>query len=149
MTDSIGAFHPLFVDTGPLYARFDSDDDHHERTVSILSDIRDGTLRHRPLYTSRYVLGELTRLLLYNIGHTAASTALSTIRNSDLFVVLSDDQHSFQRACETFDRYDDQAISLVDHLSAALAETHDIDHVFSFDCDFDTLGYVRVPDDHP
>ncbi|ELZ10786.1 PilT protein domain protein [Halovivax asiaticus JCM 14624] len=148
MNDSTVDFHPLFVDTGPLYARFDSADRHHDRTVSVLSRIREGSLRYRPLYTSRYVLGELTRLLLYNIGHTAASTALSTIRNSDLFVVLSDEQRSFQAACETFARYDDQTISLVDHLSAALAETHDIDHVFSFDCDFDTLGYVRVPDIH-
>jgi len=55
---------PLFVDTGPFYACFDSDDALHDQTVEFFERIRTGDLLYRPVYTSRYVLAETTRLLV-------------------------------------------------------------------------------------
>lgn len=139
---------PLFVDTGPFYARFDTDDAQHDRTTSLFEGIRTGDHLYRPVYTSRYILAETTRLLLYNVSHAAATTALTTIRQSELFTILDVDHERFERACGQFKQYDDQAITLVDHLSGVLAEARDVTHVFTFDPDdFRTLGFTAVPGD--
>lgn len=138
---------PLFVDTGPLYARFDADDSLHDRSIEFFERIRTGDLLYRPVYTSRYVLAETTRLLVQRVSHEAARTALSAVRNSNLFTVLAVDEDHFEAACEQFAEYDDQTITLVDHLSSTLAGAHDAAHVFTFDSDdFRTLGHTTVPD---
>jgi predicted nucleic acid-binding protein len=60
---------PLFVDTGPFYARFDRDDGLHDRATELFERIRTGDLLYRPVYTSRYVLAETTRLLVQRVSH--------------------------------------------------------------------------------
>lgn len=137
---------PLFVDTGPLYARFDEDDALHDRTIGLFERIRAGDLLYRPVYTSRYILAETTRLLLHRVSHEAATTALTAIRRGELFTVLEVGDDQFTLACKQFEQYDDQMITLVDHLSGVLAESRDVTHVFTFDSDdFRTLGLTPVP----
>ncbi len=85
---------PLFVDTGPFYARFDADDSLHDRSIEFFERIRTGDLLYRPVYTSRYVLAETTRLLVQRVSHEAARTALSAIRNGELFTVLVADENT-------------------------------------------------------
>ncbi|WP_440766619.1 hypothetical protein [Natronorubrum sp. DTA7] len=46
-----------------------------------------------------------------------------------------------------FEEYDDQKISFVDHATSDLADERDVDHVFTFDSDFRTLGFTLVPED--
>jgi predicted nucleic acid-binding protein len=138
---------PLFVDTGALYARFVSDDDNHETAMSVFDGIRDGELPYRPLYTTRYVLSELTRLLLYRKGHEQAVTALRTVEGSAAFVVLSPTDEEYEQACERFAGYEDQEITLVDHLTGVMADSRDVERVFGFDSDFQTLGFDVVPED--
>jgi predicted nucleic acid-binding protein len=100
------------------------------------------------VYTSRYVLAETTRLLVQRVSHEAASAALSAIRNGELFTILTVDEDRSEAACERFGQYDDQTITLVDHLSGVLAEAHDATHILTFDPDdFRTLGLTAVPDD--
>jgi predicted nucleic acid-binding protein len=137
----------LFVDTGALYARFVSNDQHHDEAREVFGGIRDGELAYRPLFTTRYVLTEVTRLLLYNAGHDEAQTALNAVNESNVFVVLSDTDEGFESACRRFAEYDDQDISLVDHLTAVMAERRDVKQVFTFDSDFRTLGFDVVPED--
>jgi predicted nucleic acid-binding protein len=137
----------LFVDTGALYARFVSNDQHHDEAQEVFGGIRDGELAYRPLYTTRYVLTEVTRLLLYNAGHDEAQTALNAVNESNVFVVLSDTDEEFKSACRRFAEYDDQDISLVDHLTAVMAKQRDVEQVFTFDSDFRTLGFNVVPED--
>lgn len=74
-------------------------------------------------------------------------TALNAVRDSELFVILHVDEDTFDVACSEFERYGDQSITLVDHLSATLANERDIEHVFTFDDDFAMLGFARVPAD--
>lgn len=57
------------------------------------------------------------------------------------------DSPTFTGARIEFDRYDDQEITLVDHLTALLAAEYDTEYVFAFDKDFATLGLTRVPVD--
>jgi predicted nucleic acid-binding protein len=138
---------PLFIDTGAFYARFKPDDENHGAAVTVFNSIQSGDLPYRPLYTSRYVLAELSSLLLYNVGHADADRVLTTIRESESFNILPVDDAVYSTACDKFARYDDQEISLIDQLGGVLARNRDIDRIFAFDSDFRTLGFTVVPAD--
>ncbi|MEF8831329.1 MAG: PIN domain-containing protein [Halobacteriales archaeon] len=138
---------PLLVDTNAFVAAFDEDDSHHEAAAAVLAGIRDGNLPYGPLFTSRFVMVETAETLLMGVDHDAVVTALSTIRDSPSVNVLSVGPRLFDRTVAQFERYDDQSISLVDHMKAVLADEHDVKHVFAFDDDFSTLGLIRVPVD--
>ncbi|WEL16329.1 PIN domain containing protein [Halorhabdus sp. SVX81] len=138
---------PLFIDTGAFYARADADDRHHETAKRVFDAIRTGDLAYRPLYTTQAVLSELATLCLYKLGHDDAVRALTAVRRSASFNVLTVSRSAFEAAAGQFEDYDDQEISFVDHTTAMLAEERSVDHVFAFDSDFRTLGFSLVPDD--
>ncbi|MFC7009850.1 type II toxin-antitoxin system VapC family toxin [Halalkalicoccus salilacus] len=137
---------PLFVDTSAWYAIFDEDDAEHTRATAVREAILAGDLHYRPVYTTSHVLGELATLLL-RYSHTVASQALNQIRTSPNVTVIHPDGVAFEAAVTQFDRYDDQVISLVDHLTGVLADERDVDQIFAFDSDFRTLGFTLVPGD--
>lgn len=137
---------PLFVDTSAWYAIFDEDDAEHARATAVREAILAGDLQYCPIYTTSHVLGELATLLL-RYSHNIASRALHQIRDSPNVTVIHPDRIAFDAALTAFDRYDDQAISLVDHLTAILANERDVDHIFTFDTDFRTLQFMLIPDD--
>ena len=138
---------PLFIDTGAFYARFKPDDENHGAAATVFDGIQAGSLPYRPLYTSRYVLSELSTLLLYNVGHTEAIRVLTTIRTSESFNICPVDDAVYSTTCDEFARYDDHEISFVDQLGGVLARERDIDRIFAFDGDFRTLGFTVVPED--
>jgi predicted nucleic acid-binding protein len=138
---------PIFVDTGAFYARADEDDKHHETATRIFENIRSGGVAYRPIFTSQSVLAELATLALYKLGHKAAVRALSAIRDSESINVVPVGRATFETAAEQFEDYDDQEISFVDHTTSILADERDIEHVFAFDSDFQTLGFTLVPED--
>lgn len=142
---SARAATPVFVDTSAFYARADADDRNHERARRFFAGIRSGDLPYRTLYTSQPVLSELATLLLYKIGHETAAETLAAIRDSGSFNVVAVGEVAFDRAATRFAEWEDQEISFVDHTTSVLARERDIEHVFSFDGDFETLGFSIVP----
>lgn len=140
-----GTPRALFIDTGGFYARVDDDDANHEQATAVFEAIATG--EYGPVFTSRYVLAELTTLILYKLSHREAVTALTEIRESDTINLLPVDSDTFTQTFEQFEQYDDQEISFIDHLGSVLAANHGIDYVFAFDGDFATLGFNRVPVD--
>lgn len=145
-TDGPGAT-PLFIDTGPFYARFIETAQRHDRATAIFEGIGEGELVYRPLYTSTYVLNELATLILSHRAHAAATTAIERVRNSPT-VVVHPDEGDFDATCEQFADYQGHEISFTDHMNGVLADERAIDHVFSFDVDhFRPLGFTVVPGD--
>jgi len=138
---------PLFVDTGAFFAHFVENSPRHDRARTVMDAIRAGDLRFRPIYTTGYVLGELTTLLLRKKSHEKAMDTLQRIRASPVVTVLHLDAARFDAVCSEFGRFDDQQISFVDHTTGVLAGDVDAEHIFAFDSDFRTLGYSLVPDD--
>lgn len=138
---------PLFIDTGALFAYYNDRDEHHERTRAVFQAIHSGELAYEPLYTTRFVLAELTTLLLYKVNHQTAARALEDVFTADSINIVRVDASTFSAARTAFDQYDDQTITLVDHLTAVLAAEYDTEYVFAFDRDFATLGLTRVPID--
>ncbi|WP_129116073.1 type II toxin-antitoxin system VapC family toxin [Halegenticoccus tardaugens] len=137
---------PLFIDTSAFYARFVENDHYHESARRVFREIQTGDAPFGRLFTSRYILTELVGLMLrQGLSHAEISEALSAIRGSRSFTILPVGEHIFSVACRQFHSYDDQRISLVDHLTACLASEYDINDIFSFDSDFETLGLTTVP----
>lgn len=140
---------PLFIDTGAYFAYYNERDERHDTAHAVFQSIRGGDLAYSPLYTTRFVLGELTTLLLYKVDHATATRALEDIRGGSSFNIVRADPPAFAAACDEFARYDDQAITVVDHLTGVLAAERDVKHIFAFDGDFRTLGFNVVPEDTP
>ena len=136
---------PLFVDTAAFFARFNERTAEHVRARKVFEGIRTGELPYDPLFTSRYVLSELATLMLRKVGHAPAVTSLETIREAESLNILRMESDNFDRTCDEFARYDDQQISFVDHTSSVLADARGVEHVFTFDGDFHTLGFTVVP----
>ncbi|MFW6321811.1 MAG: type II toxin-antitoxin system VapC family toxin [Halohasta sp.] len=138
---------PLFVDTGAFFAYFVENAPRHDRARAVMDAIQSGALRFRPIYTTSYVLSELTTLLLRKASHEIATDTLERIQESPTVTVLHPDASQFTACCDEFRRFDDQQISFVDHMTGTLAAEFDTDYIFAFDNDFRTLGFSLVPDD--
>ncbi|QLH77285.1 PIN domain-containing protein [Halosimplex rubrum] len=94
-----------------------------------------------------HVLSEFATLALRYAGPAAAARAVERVRDSGLFTVVHPDPTAFDEACRALERYDDQRITLVDHLTGVLADRRDVARVFTFDSDFGTLGFTAIPSD--
>lgn len=138
---------PLFVDTGAFFAHFVENSPRHDHARAVMNAIHARDLRFRPLYTTGYVLSELTTLILRKKSHEMAMDTLQRIRDSANVTILHPDDAQFKTICSEFERFDDQQISFVDHATAALATEYNTEHVFAFDSDFRTLGFSLVPED--
>ncbi len=138
---------PLFIDTGAFFARFVENAPRHGRARTVFDGIQSGEFVYRPLYTTGYVLGELATLILRKTNHATAIDTLNRIRSSAAITVVHPDADQFATACDEFERYDDQRISFVDHVTGICAIEYDVEHIFAFDNDFRTLGFTVVPDD--
>jgi len=138
---------PLFVDTGAFFAHVVENAPRHDRARAVMEAIQRGALLFRPIYTTGYVLSELTTLLLRKKSHATALDTLHRIQESPVVTILHPDASQFESVCDAFERFDDQQISFVDHTTGRLATQYDTKHIFAFDDDFRTLGFSLVPDD--
>ena len=132
----------VLVDTGVLYADHDTDATRHEKATRALDAVYDG--RFGQPYVSDHIYDESTTLTLKRNGsHEAATTLGRRIRGVDTYPNayewLRVTAAAFTEAIEVFERFDDQRLSFTDATSIALARRYDIDHVLSFDDDFDGI----------
>lgn len=136
----------LFLDSSAIYAYFYPRDERHEDARNAFEAIRKGVLPYRPLYTNDYVLDEaVTRLRRYT-SHAVATDALSLLRSSGAIRFRRVPDAVFDDAVSRFERYDDHGeISFTDHAIAAHARSLDIDHVYTYDGDFDVFDLTVVP----
>jgi len=130
----------VLVDTGVLYADHDTDATRHEKAADALDAVYDNQLGQP--YVSDYIYDEAITLTLKRSGsHAAATTLGQRIRGVDSFPStyewLRVSAAVFTDAIEVFERFDDQRLSFTDATTVALARRYDIDHVLSFDDDFD------------
>lgn len=133
----------VFVDTGVFYAHHDRDAPRHEAAKdAFLSVLRDG--RYGSLFTSDYVYDETVTLTRSHTGRfedakAAGDRILGRAGFPEVVTLLRVTDELFDVAVETFERYDDHALSFTDATSVALVEYHDVDHLLTFDDDFEGL----------
>jgi len=116
----------ILVDTGPLYAAADKDDDWHLRTVRFLENSRDDFL------VPITVLPEATYLLAANLGAEAERKLLQSIVNGEMSVEELTIQ-DLRRTLELLRRYEDAEIGFVDATVVAIAERLKIRRILTTD----------------
>lgn len=132
----------VFVDTGVFYAHHDEDASRHDPATASMSRLATGA--YGQVLTSDYVYDETVTLTLARFGDSSAALAAGDrILGRGDFPSAVDlrfvGRETFDAAVELFERYDDQRLSFTDATTVALVERHDVDHVLSFDDDFDGL----------
>jgi len=130
----------VLIDTGVLYAEHDTDAARHEMAVDAIEAVYDGELGQP--FISDYVFDEAITLTRRRTGSFASAKQLSDrLRGRNEYPHVFEMEYVtasvFSDAVTVFEQYDDQQLSFTDATIVALAEQHDIDHVLSFDDDFD------------
>jgi predicted nucleic acid-binding protein len=124
----------LLVDTGPLYALADPDDQYHRRAAE---QLRQSTEMGWKLALAFPVLLEAHTLVLRRLGLPFAHRWLDQVLAGT--GLLNAGREEYLRARERLRKYLDQPITLVDAVVATLAEQLDLP-VWTFDHHFDLMG---------
>ena len=132
----------LFIDTGPFMARHNKRDKHHPYAVESFDKMRDGKTPYRKLYTSDYVLDEGVTGCRQRTRNHVLSVELGTlILSSESLLRLRVDEETLLEAWELFKSRREIPLSLTDCTSAILARKHGITEIYTYDGDFEALGF--------
>ncbi len=117
---------PILMDTGPLYAMADRDDDWHPRVIRFLHRSRDD------LVVPVAVLPEAAYLLAAHLGPGAEQKLVRAVVNGEILVeqlTLQD----LRRTLELLNRYEAARIGFVDATVVATAERLRITRILTTD----------------
>lgn len=123
----------VLVDTGPLYAAVDPDDQHHEQAQRQLQALEDERLSVVLAYPT---LLEAYTVIRYRLGQPTAARWLEDIRAGT--TSLNPTPHDYLEAVALVDRFSDQSISLFDATLATLATRLGLP-VWTYDHHFDAM----------
>ena len=126
------------VDTGVLVGMVDNDDERHDVAMEIVRG-----MDHGDLPTSRvtnYILLETLNWIHNRKRHAKAVETYERLNQSAGFEVLHAAQKDFLRAVELFETYD--GLSFGDATIAAYMQREEIEYLYSFNDDFDTLDDI-------
>lgn len=153
MTNELDRFQPktagatgLFVDSSALYAYFYPRDQCHETARAFFEAERTGSLPYRPLFTNDYVLDEVVTRLRRHANFDVATEALDSLYDGAAFDFRSVTDDVLADAVDQFREFDDHGeLSFTDHVIAVHADSLSVDHVLTFDGDFETFGLTSIP----
>jgi hypothetical protein len=129
------------VDTGVLVGMADTDDQHHDAAMEIVHGIDHGNLPAGRV--TNYVLLETLNWIHTRQRHDKAVETYTRLNESAGFEILQTAQRDFHRAVELFETYDGLAFG--DATIVAYMEREGIEHLYSFDDDFDAIdGITRL-----
>lgn len=114
----------IAVDTGPLVALFDKDDNYHQTCISILKEI------HEPLITTWPVFTEVMYLLRFSIHEQELCFEFIESGGVDIY---SGNIHQVQRIHQLMKQYHDLPMDLADASILVLTETKRITTIFTLD----------------
>lgn len=112
------------VDTGPLYAAADADDDAHEESLAALES------EQFQLVIPMLVVAEATHLIGTRLGSVAEGKFLRALEDFEVEPPAVED---WARIAELVEKYDDLAIGGTDASIIALAERHRARTVITLD----------------
>lgn len=115
---------PVLVDTGPLYAMADRDDDWHSRVVRFLKRSRD------ELIVPVAVLPEAAYLLSAHLGPEAEQKLVRSVVNGEMAL---EELQDLRRTLELLNRYAAARIGFVDAAVVATAERLRISRILTTD----------------
>lgn len=132
----------IFVDTGPIVARYLEDDQHHE----VAEAVWDRLERNKERFAlSSLVLAESLNLLSQRAEPAFAASKGRLLLGSEMFRLLRPDLEHEAQALWMMSKFTDQKVGFTDCVSFALMRAHRIHRAFTFDRHFDILGFERFP----
>lgn len=130
----------IYIDTGPLVARYLAKDQHHAAALDGWRRIE--AVRDR-CFTSNFVLDEVWALLARRAGAAFTAGRGRRLYASPRFTILRPTQDDELDALALLEKYADQAVSYTDSLSFVLMRRARIRRVFTFDAHFGRAGFER------
>ena len=122
------------IDSGPLIALFDKDDNYHESIKTFLKSYKGF------LYTSWAVITEVLHMLDFNVE--VQIDFLQWIKRGGLEVVLLS-QSNIARIIEISEKYSDVPMDFADATLIIISELKNIGEVISIDSDFYIYRNIR------
>ena len=132
----------LFVDTSGWIANFVDRDQHHEKArrfvpLSLREYVR--------FITTDYVFDEAVTRVRFQGGHQEAVQLGEVILTSKTVTLLEIGSRLREKAWHLFRKYADQRLSFTDCTTLAVMNLYGLRDIFTFDQDFERLGYRRLP----
>lgn len=135
----------IFVDTSAFLAIVTEKDNNHIAAKTFLEEIRNGKVRVKKIITSDFIIDETLTRIRYSVGHKEAVKWGKDIFASRVVEKIEVGKKIFELAWEIFETYEDKKLSFTDCTSFALMKNKDIEKVFSFDKDFENMGFILLP----
>lgn len=135
----------LFLDTSALFAFFHERAPHHVEASRFFDAVNSGVLPYRPLYVNQHVLGETVTLLVSRASTDEALRAVDMLSTTDAVEMLQVDETAVDATIDNLRQYRDARIAFTDHTVGVQATAQGVDHVFTYDGDFETLGLTTIP----
>lgn len=135
----------IFVDTSAFLAIVNEKDNNHISAKTFLEGIKNGKVRVKKIITSDYIIDETLTRIRYSVGHKEAVKWGKDILASRVVEKMEVGKEIFELAWEIFETYEDKKLSFTDCTSFALMKKRDIEKVFSFDKDFENMGFSLMP----
>lgn len=134
----------IFIDSGIFIAYINTRDEHHVDASAILEDIMQN--RYGPAFSSNLVFNEAVTFILYKTGDIGKATRIRDLilgneeENIPRFInILYVDEGILKDAWTSFVRYADRKLSFTDCTSLTLMRNRNVEHMASFDSDFDGI----------
>lgn len=135
----------LFVDTSAFLALVNEKDNNHIAAASFLEDIKNGRAKVKKIITSDYVIDETLTRIRYSVGHQEAVQWGRDILASKVVEKIEVGTEIFELAWKLFELYKDKKLSFTDCTSFAIMKKRGIEKAYSFDGDFESMGFVLLP----
>ena len=136
----------IFIDTSAWVASENKRDIHYNEAVTFRDEIKNKRYR---LFTSNFVLDETYTLCLANLGYEKTIECARRIRNlrdKGLLHVIYVTEDIEESAWLIFERFNkDKFWSFTDCTSNAIMQMLGIKESFSFDRDFEQMGFAKRP----
>ena len=135
----------VFVDSGAWISCINKDDKYHKKAFSYLKELRQNNIS---LFTSNYVKAETLTWLKYNTDHQKAIKAIELWEKAERKQQLKTcwvTKKINKEAEKILKKYKDHNLSITDCTSFAICRNFEIQKVFSFDNDFNILGFLLAP----
>jgi uncharacterized protein len=114
----------IIIDTGPIFAFFDRDDNHHHLCIEVLKEIKE------PLVTTWPVITESFYLL--NFSRNVQDALWQVIQRGGL-VIHALEGEGYLRCRELMRKYQDIPLDLADATLVALGENKRLSKIFTLD----------------
>lgn len=135
----------IFLDTSAFLALVNEKDENHAEAIQFLDEIKTGKIRIKKIITSDYIIDETLTRIRYSVGHKEAVEWGTDIFTSRVIEKIDIGSEIFRSAWKMFCTYNDKKFSFTDCTSFALMTKRGIDKVFSFDVDFERIGFFLLP----